>query len=154
VKDGHHLRREGPAEPAPRLDRRADDDELGAVVARDLGELVPERPIASADDLPVRCDAVRLGDGGCVRERGTECLELAVEMRIERKLLRDDQRRDEYDVRTAVGRQAAGEIERMVRLGAPEERHDDAAVPDRGRAAGEAAGPSADTADVRPLHRI
>jgi len=124
------------------------------VLGRDLGELMPERALSRADHLSMGRNAVRLGDGGCVRERGAECLELAVEMRVERKLLRDDQRRDEYDVRPAVGRQAAGEIERMLRLGAPEERHDDAAVPDRGRAAGEAAGPSADTADVRPLHRI
>jgi len=124
------------------------------VLGRDLGELMPERALSRADHLSMGRNAVRLGDGGCVRERRAECLELAVEMRVERKLLRDDQRRDEYDVRQAVGRQAAGEIERMLRLGAPEERHDDAAVPDRGRAAGEAAGPSADTADVRPLHRI
>jgi hypothetical protein len=124
------------------------------VVARDLRELPPECAVARADYLPMRRDAVRLGDGSRVCERRAECLELEVEVRVEWKLLRDDEWRDEHDVRTAVGREAAGEVERMLRLGAAEERHDDAAIADRGRAPGDAARPPAETTDVRPLHRI
>ena len=124
------------------------------MVACDLRELPPECAAAGADNLPVCRDAVRLGDCGRVRERSAECLELEVEMRVERELLRDDEWRHEHDVSTAVGRQAAGEVERMLGLAAAEERDDDAAVADRGRAPGQAARPPAESADVRPLHRI
>jgi len=124
------------------------------VVGRDLGELPPERALAGPYDLPVGRDAVRLGDGGRVRERGAKRLELDVEVRVERQFLRDDERRDEHDVRATVGREAAGEVERMLGLGTAEERNDDAAVPDRRRPPGEAARPAAKSTDVRPLHRI
>jgi len=122
------------------------------VVPRHLGELPPERPLAGADDAPRRGHAVRLGDRGRVRERAAEGLRLDVEVRVQRELLRDDERRDEHDPRAAVRREAAGEIERVLGLGAAEERHDDAAVADRRRAPGEAMRLSAERADVRPAH--
>jgi len=39
------------------------------VVNRDLGELVPERALARADDMSVRRDAVRLSDGRSLGQR-------------------------------------------------------------------------------------
>ena len=123
------------------------------MLGRDVGELLSERALSRADDLSMGRNAVRLGDGGCVRERGAECLELAVEVRIERKLLRDDQRRDEYDVRPAVGRQAAGEIERVLRLVLVEQRHDDAPVGDRARPPGVPPRAAVEDTDVGQSHR-
>src|SRR5581483_12431022 len=80
AEDRKDLERERAAEAEPRLDRRADDDQLGAVVARHLGELAPEGALTGADDPSGGGDAVRLGDGGCVRERGLERLGLTVEV--------------------------------------------------------------------------
>jgi hypothetical protein len=85
-------------------------------------------------------------------ERAAEGFRLDVEVRVQRELLRDDERRDEHDPRAAVRREAAGEIERVLGLGAAEERHDDAAVPDRRRAPGEAVRLPAERAEVRPAH--
>jgi hypothetical protein len=62
---------------------------------------------------------------------------LAVEVRVERQLLRNDERRDEDDVGAAVGCEPAGEVERVPGLGAAEERHYDAPVADRRRPPGE-----------------
>ena len=73
-------------------------------------------------------------------------------MRIERKLLRDDERRDEYDARAAVGGEATGEIERVLGLGPAEERHDDAAITDGRSAPGEAPGLPVECAEIRPAH--
>jgi len=122
------------------------------VVARHLGELAPEGALTGADDPSGGGDAVRLGDGGCVRERGTERRDLAVEVRVERQLLRDDERRDEHDPRAPVCGEAAGEVERVLGLGAAEQRHDDAPVADRCRAACEPAGLATERSDARPAH--
>jgi len=139
-------------EAAPRLDGRAQHDELRAVVPRHLGELPPEGALACADDAPRGGHAVRLGDRRGVRECAAEVFRFGVEVRVQRKLLGDDERRDEHDPRAAVRREAAGEIERMLGLGAAEERHDDAAVPDRRRAPGEAVRLPAERAEVRLAH--
>lgn len=98
------------------------------MAAGDLRQLASERAGARADDGAVRADPVRLGDRGRLRERLAERLDLRVEMGVERQLLRDDEGCDEDDVGAAVGREAAGEVERVLRLGAAEQRHDDAAV--------------------------
>jgi hypothetical protein len=124
------------------------------MVARDLRELVAQRAAASPDDPPLRAHAVGLGDGGRVCERRTQAFRLGLEVRVERQLLRHEERRDEDDARAAVGREPAGEVERMLRLAAAEERDHDAPVADRGSPPGEAAGPAAESADVRALHRI
>jgi len=129
AEDGHHLGRERPAESSPRLDRRADDDQLRAVLARHVRELIPERAVARADDPPVSLDAVRLRDGGRLRQRLAQRFDFGIEVGVERELLGNDERRDEHDVGAAIGREAAGEVERVLGLGATEERDDDAAVP-------------------------
>ena len=49
------LGRKRSLEAAPRLDRRADDDELRAVVSGDLGQLAPERAGAGADEARPSC---------------------------------------------------------------------------------------------------
>jgi hypothetical protein len=81
-----------------------------------------------------------------------ECLNLAVEVRVERKLLRYDEGRDEHDACSAVGRETAGEIERVLGLRTAEERDDDAAVADRCSAPGEPARLPAECAQIRPAH--
>jgi len=122
------------------------------VILRHLGELLAEGTLARADDPADSGDAVRLGDGRRVLERPAERLDLALEVRVERQLLRGDERGDEDHARPAVGGEATGEVERVLGLGAPEERHDDAAVADGGRAPGEAAGRAVECAQVRALH--
>jgi hypothetical protein len=98
------------------------------VVARDLGDLSSECAVARPNHRAVRADAVRLGDRGCLRERLAENLDLGVEVGVERQLQRDDEGRDEDDVCAPVGCEPAREVERVLRLDAAEERHDDAAV--------------------------
>ena len=122
------------------------------MILRHLGELLAEGALARADDPADRGGAVRLGNGRRVLERPAEHLDLVLEVRVERQLLRGDERGDEDDARAAVGGEAAGEVERVLGLGPPEERHDDAAVADRGRAPGEAAGLTAECAQVRAAH--
>jgi hypothetical protein len=75
-------------------------------------------------------------------------------VRVERQLLRHDERRHEDDMGAAVGCEPAGEVERVLGLGAAEERHDDAPVADGGGPAGEPAGAAAHGPEVRPSHRI
>jgi len=118
------------------------------VVVGDLGELDSERALARADDAPGHADVVRVCDRGSVVEPGAQLRQLDVEVRVEGQLLRDDQRRDEDDVGAAVGGDTAGEIERVLGLLAAEQRHDDAAIADRSRAAREAPGAATDQAKV------
>ena len=101
-------------EATARLVRRADDDELGSVVFGDLGQLRAERPLTRAHDLPADAHPVRVGDRSGVIELAAEMRD--VEVRVERELLRDDERSDEYDARAAVGGEAAREVERMLGL--------------------------------------
>jgi len=125
------------------------------VVSRHLGELPPEGALAGADDAPRRRHAVRLGDRRRVRKRAAESFRLGIEVRVQRELLGNDERGDEHDPRAAVRREAAGEIERVLGLGAAEKRHDDAPIPDGRRAPGEAMRLPAERAEVRlPHHRI
>ena len=93
-------------EAEARLDRRADDDELGAMVVRNLGELTAEGALPGAHDEPAGADAVRLGDRRCLAECALQLAHLGVEVRVERELLRDDERRDEDDARAAVDRKS------------------------------------------------
>jgi len=106
----------------------------------DLGEVVPERAFTRADDPPPDADPVRVGDRRRMVERRLQRAELGVEVRVQRQLLRDDERRDEDDPSTAISCKTAGEIERVLGLVPAEQRHDDAAVPDRVRAPCETAG--------------
>ncbi len=124
------------------------------MIVRDLGEVAAESALARADDAPANTDAVRVGDGGRAVEGRPEPRDLLLEVRVERQLLRDDERRDEDDVRAAVGREPAREVDRVVGLGTPEERDDDAPVADRRGPPCEAARPSVRAAEIGPLHRM
>jgi hypothetical protein len=110
------------------------------VVARDLGQLPPEGTLAGAHDAPPHAHAVGVGDGGGAGEPAAERVDLAVEPGVERQLLWHGERRDEDDAGATVRGEPAGEVERVLGLGEPQERDDDAAVPDRDRPPGEAAG--------------
>ncbi len=114
-----------------------------------LGELAAEGAVTRPHDPPAHADAV----GVCNRcrpvEGGLQVADLAGEVRLEGQLLRNDERRDEHDVRSAVGGEAAGEIEGMLGLGAAEQRNDDAAISDRRRATRKASGVPAGRAQIR-----
>jgi hypothetical protein len=150
--DREHLGRKGTTEPETGLDGCADDDELGPVLVDDLGEVVSERALARADDPAPDADAVRVGDRRRVVERRLQYDELGVEVRVERQLLRNDERRDEDDLGAAVTGEAAGEVEGVLGLLTAEQRDDDAAVADRGRPPREAAGAARKRMEVRTLH--
>jgi hypothetical protein len=110
------------------LDGSADDHELRAVVVGHLGELDAEGALAGTHDLPPHSDAVGLRDRCRVTELLLQLVELASEVRVQRELLIDDEGRDEDDARTAVRREAAGEVESVLGLCAAEERNDDVPV--------------------------
>src|SRR5262249_30791469 len=137
---------------APRLDRRADDDEFGAPLCRDAPYLLAEASGPRADDLASHCDVVRVRDRGCRLEPLLEAPERAVHVCIERQLALDDQGRDQDDARSAVCRQPAREIESVIRLRPIEQRHDDAPIGNRARPTGETTRAAGEDADVRELH--
>jgi hypothetical protein len=141
-------------EAAPRLDRRADDDELGAALGRDARDFLAEAPRPRADDLAPHRDAVRARHRGRRLQSLLQALELPVEVCIQRQLALEDGRGHEDDARAAIGRELAGEVERMLGLLAIEQRHDDGAIGDRARPACEAARAAVQEAYVRQLHRI
>jgi hypothetical protein len=85
-------------------------------------------------------------------ERPLQCSELGIEVRVERQLLRDDERCDEDDLGAAIAGEPAGEIERVLGLLSAEQRDDDAAVADRGGPARESPRAAPDRPDVGALH--
>ena len=103
-------------EAAPRLDRRAHDDELRAALSRDARDLLAEAPGPRADDFPLDADAVGARDRFRRLEPLLEGGEAAVHVRVERQLALDHQRPDDDDARTAVRCEPAGEVERVLRL--------------------------------------
>jgi hypothetical protein len=141
-------------EAAPRLDRRAHDDELRAPLGGDARDFLAEAPRPRPDDLPLDADAVGADDRFRRLEPLLEGGEAAVHVRVQRQLPLDDERSHEDDAGAAIGREPAGEIERVLRLVAIEQRHDDAPVPDRARPAREAPGATAQHSDVREPHRM
>jgi hypothetical protein len=149
-----NLARERAVEAAARLDRRADDDELCAALGRDASNFLAEAPRPRPDDLLSHRDAVRRR----YRSRGLEPLleghELTLEVRVERQLELEDCRSDEHDAGAAVGREPAGEVERVLGLFPVEQRHDDAPIRDRARPAREPPGAAVEQMDVRQLHRM
>ena len=141
-------------ETAPGLDRRADDDELRPALGRNARDLLAEAPGPCADDLSPHRDAVgarhRLG----APEPLLQTRELPVEVGVDRQLELEDGRRDENDPGAAIGREAAGQIERVLGLLLVEQRHDDAPVGDRARPAREVPRAKVERPDVGQLHRI
>jgi hypothetical protein len=145
--------RERALETAPRFDRRADDDELGAALVRDARDFLPEEPRACADDLAPDADAVRRRDCCGRFEPTAQLAELVDEARVERQLPLDEERRDENDPRAAFGGEPAREVERVIRLFSFEQRHDDRPVADRPGATRKPARPAEMEVDVGESHR-
>jgi hypothetical protein len=125
-------------ESAPRLDGRADDQELRPPLGGNAGHFLPEAPRARADDLAAHPDAVGAGHRGCRLEPLSNVHELPVEVCVERQLALQDGRCDEDDSGAAVGGEPAGEVDRVLRLCVVEQGDDDRAVRDRARPAREA----------------
>ena len=84
------------------------------MVVGDLGDLLPEPAFARPHDHASHADAVRVGDGRCLVEILAQLQE--IEVRVQRQLLLDDERRDEDDAGAAVGREPAGEVEGVLSL--------------------------------------
>ena len=139
-------------EAAPRLDRRAHDDELRAALSRDARDLLAEAPGPRADDFPLDADAVGARDRFRRLEPLLEGGEAAVHVRVQRQLPLHHERSHEDDAGTAIGRKPAGEVERVLRLLAIEQRHDDRPVGDRARPARQAPRAAVEDVYVRELH--
>jgi hypothetical protein len=145
--------RERVLEATPRLDRRADDDELGAALIRHARDLLAQQAGARADDLAPGADAVRSRDGRGQVEPVAQRAQLVVEPRVERQLPLDEERCNENDPRAAVSGEPAGEIERVLRLLPLEQRHDNRPVADRARAARQPPSVVMEPAEVGTSHR-
>jgi hypothetical protein len=141
-------------ESAPRLDRRADDDELGPALGRNARDLLAEVSGPRADDLSAHADAVRARDRSRRLEPLLQIHELPVEVRVDRQLALEYGRRHEDDPGASIGREPTGEVDGVLRLLPVEQGHDDRAIRDRARPAREAPGTAAEEMDVRKLHRI
>jgi hypothetical protein len=153
ANEEEHLAREGATEAASRLDGRAHDDEFRSALRSNARHVLAEAPGPCPHDLAPDADAVRARYGRRGLEPLPELAEPAVHVRVQRQLALDDERRDEDDAGVAIGREATGEIERMLRLLPVEQRHDDAAVGDRARPPREAPRTAMEEADVGQLHR-
>jgi len=123
--------RERTPKAPPRLNRSANDDELGAALVRHAGDLLAEQPRARANDLAAHADAVRARHGRGGVEPAAQLAQLSVEPCVERQLPLDDERRDEDDPRAAFRGEPACEVERVIRLLPIEQRHDDRPIRDR-----------------------
>lgn len=145
--------RERAPEAASRLDRGADDDELGAALVRDARDLFTEQSGAHADDLAPHADAVRPRDRRGRTEPVAQSAQLVVEACVERQLALDEQRSDEHDPRMAVRGEPARELERVFRLLLFEQRHDDRAIAERARAAREPVGTAPEAVEIEASHR-
>ena len=145
--------RERVLEAAPRLDRSADDDELGTALVRDARDLLTEQSGARADDLAPRTDAVRRRDGRGRVEPVAQRAQLSVETCVERQLSLDEERGDENDPRAAVRGEPAREIERVLRLLLLEQRHGDRPIADRTGPTCKPLGSTVQDADVGQSHR-
>ena len=121
--------REGPAEAAPRLHRRADDDELGVIHGGDGGHVVAQPSRACPQDPAANARAVRRCDRGRSGEPLPQLSQLRSEVRAQRQLVRDDEGRDEDDAGSTVGGELACEVERVLRLLLLEHGNDDPAQP-------------------------
>ena len=140
-------------EAAPRLDGRADYDELGAPLQSDANDFLAEAARARADDLPPDVHAVGVRHRGCGVEPLLEAHELPVEVRVDRQLPLEDGRRDEDDAGAAIGREPAGEVDRVLRLLSVEQRHHDRPVGDRARPARESSRTMVEEPYAGELHR-
>jgi hypothetical protein len=152
-RDEQDVPGERPAEASARLDRGADDDELGATLCGHARDVLAEAARPRPDDLAAHGDPVGARHRGRRLEPFSQLGERALEVGVQRQLALEDGRRDEHDPRAAVGRKPAGEVERVLGLLPLEQRDDDAAVGDRLRPQREAPRAPAELPDVRHLHR-
>ena len=140
-------------EAAPRLDRRADDDELRTPLGRHPRDLLAEAPRPRADELVPHADAVRAGHRGRRLEPLLQAYELFVEVRVDRQLTLEDCRRHQDDPGSTIGSEPARKVERVLRLLPIEQRHDDGAVRNRAGQARKATRAVMEDVEVRELHR-
>ena len=145
---------ERPVEAAPRLDRRADDDEFRAALRSDARDLLAKASGPRADDLPTYGNPVRARHRCGGLQSLLEVSDLSVEMRVQRQLTLEDGGSDQHDLGSAIGSEPAGEVERVLGLLRVEQRHDDAPVGDRARPACETPRPATEESDVGELHRM
>jgi hypothetical protein len=122
-------------------------------LGRDARDLLAEAARPGAHDLASRADAVRGRDRGRRLEAPVQVGERAVEVGVQRQLTLEEGGSDEDDPRSAVGREPAGQVERVLRLLLVEQRDDDRAVRDRLRPEREAARATAKRSDVGQPHR-
>jgi len=123
------------------------------VVARHLGDLAAEPANPGADEPASRPEAVRLRDRGGVVEPLPELADLLAEVGVQRQLPLDEQRRHQDDAGTAIGGEAAREVERVLGLLLPEQRDDDAAIGDGRRPPDQAAQATLHSAEIETPHR-
>jgi hypothetical protein len=141
-------------EAAPRVDRRADDDELRPMLGGDANDVLAKAPRTGAHELATDADPVRASHRGGGFEPLLQAHQLPVEVGVERELPLEDGRRDEDDSRSAIGGKAAREVDCVRGLLPVEQRHEDAPVGDRPAPTPEAARPTTKRPGVRQLHRI
>ena len=146
--------RERAAESALRLDRRTDDQELRPALHGDARDFLAEASRPRTDDLLSHAHAVGRGHGTGGLEPLPEAHELPLEAGVERKLALENGGRDQHDSSAAVGREPAGEVDRVLGLRVGEQRDDDGAVRDRAGPPGEATRATVEEVYVRELHRI
>ena len=141
-------------EAAPRLDRRTDNDELGAALCGDAGDFLAEASRPSADDLAAHADAVRARHRFRRLEALLQAAELSVEVRIQGQLPLEDGRSEQHDPGAAIGGEPAGQVECVFRLGRVEQRDDDAPVGDGARPTRETPRPASQQPGVGQPHRM
>jgi hypothetical protein len=123
------------AEASLRLDGGSDHDERRAHVLRGVGDRAPELTGTRADDLSVRADPVALGQRTLATELDTKNPFLTVEVSIERQFPVDEERCQQEDACTTIGREPASQVQRMPGVLLVEQRDEDHPVAP-GKAAG------------------
>jgi hypothetical protein len=122
------------------------------VIQRHLGQLASESALACPDDPPAHAHAVGVGNRRSTVESGLELADLTFEVGVEGELLWHDEGRDEHHPCSAVRGETAGQVQSVLGLRAPEERHHDAPVADRRRTPRETAGLPAKRVQARTPH--
>ena len=101
------------------------------MVVGDLGDLLPKPAFTRPHDHAPHAHAVRVCD--CRRLVEVAAQLRQIEVGVDRQFLLDEERRDEDDAGAAIRREAAREVEGVLRFGETEERDDDVAVAKRDR---------------------
>ncbi len=118
-----------PLTPADVPSRGADDDDLGPAalgLANDLGACVP-----AAHEPRDHRDAVAVADGAGLVELAVRAHLLLRQLCAQRQFERDLEHRHRRDLGAALGREARGDVERVVRGAAGQHGHEQASVLER-----------------------